>query len=249
MLSSRAQRIVFWTGILFLASGMFHAGVWLNAGMPSLEGPVSWRKPMTFGFSTGILSLSIAWVLGLLPQTSRLVTQAWLFSALLIAEIALIDMQQWRGVASHFNNTTAFDGAVFNAMGAIITSVAVLIAIWTVALFRSTQSPERAELRANDRRGLWAGRAGMVMLNVGNLIGIIMAVSETNTMKPLHGIALHAIQAFAVAVWLATRLAARGQSHGGDAGRAEFQTACYPRAWRDQSRSARSLSSPDWRHQ
>jgi hypothetical protein len=217
MLSSRAQRIVFWTGILFLASGVFHAGVWLNAGMPSLEGPVSWRKPMTFGFSTGVLSLSIAWVLGLLPQNPRLVTQAWLFSVLLIAEIALIDMQQWRGVASHFNNATAFDGAVFNAMGAIITSVAVLIAIWTVALFRAS---EGVELRANalsspnSRALLWAARAGMVMLNVGNLIGISMAVSGTSTLKPLHGAALHAIQVFPVAVWLAVRLAARGQSHG-----------------------------------
>jgi hypothetical protein len=189
-----------------------------------------------------------------------LVTQAWLFSILLIAEIALIDMQQWRGVASHFNNTTTFDGAVFSAMGAIIMSVAVLIAIWTVALFRSVQyarSPDGLPLPtsvANDglatSRGLlWAARAGMVLLNVGNLIGIFMAVSRTNTLKPLHGLALHAIQVFPLAVWLAMRLAARGQRHGCDARRAEFQTACYPRAWRDQSHSARSLSSPDWRHQ
>jgi hypothetical protein len=196
---------------------------------------------MTFGFSTGILSLSIAWVLGFLPQTPRLVTQAWLFSVLLIAEIALIDMQQWRGVASHFNNTTAFDGAVFNAMGAIITSVAILIAIWTIALFRSAENAASAKgspLRTSDLKSglatsrglLWAARAGMVMLNVGNLIGISMAVTGTNTLKPLHGAALHAIQVFPVAVWLAMRLR-------------------YPRAWRDQSHSARSLSSPDWRHQ
>ena len=50
----------------------------------------------------------------------------------------------------------------------------------------------------------------MVMLNVGNLIGIIMAASEATALKPLHGAALHAIQAFPVAVWLNSRLAARG---------------------------------------
>ena len=75
--------------MLFVLSSAFHLGVWVTAGMPSLEGPVSWRKPMTFGISTGVLSVSLAWVIGLLPQTARRVRQAWFFSLLLIAEVAL----------------------------------------------------------------------------------------------------------------------------------------------------------------
>jgi len=220
--------------MLFVASGLFHVGVWWTAGMPTLEGPVSWRKPITFGFSTGVLSLSISWVLGLLPQTPRLVRQAWAFSLLLIAEIALIDMQQWRGVASHFNNATAFDGAVFSLMGALIMSVAVLIAIWTVALFRPAASAvramhagavdaERADRTSTSPELLWAARAGMVLLNAGNIIGLIMAASEMTALKPVHGAALHAIQVFPLMVWLAARLG-------------------YPRAWRDTSRSWHSPS-------
>ena len=219
MLSSR--RILWWTGLLFLATGLFHVGVWIDAGMPSLAGPVSWRKPITFGFSTGLLFLSLSWVLGLLPQTPRLVRQAWLFAALLIAEIALIDMQQWRGVTSHFNNTTPFDGAVFTAMGVLIVTASVLIAMWTRDVFRHhlPTAPEYA----------FAARAGMVMLNVGNAVGLVMSVTQATQLKPMHGIALHMIQALPVAVWVLARLG-------------------YPRSWRIGSRVSLSHSSPRMQH-
>jgi hypothetical protein len=195
---SSSQRILFWTGLLFLASGLFHGGVWLNAGMPSLEGPVSWRKPMTFGVSTGVLFLSLTWVLGLLPPTPRLTRQSAVFAGLLIAEIALIDMQQWRGVPSHFNDTTAFDAAVFRVMGTLIVTASVILAVWTRALFRHALPTTPAYA--------FAARAGMVLLNVGNVIGLVMAATEATALKPLHGVALHVLQALPAGVWMMSRL-------------------------------------------
>jgi hypothetical protein len=199
------SRTLTWAGLLFLASGLFHAGVWLIAGLPSLEGPVSWRKPMTFGFSTGVLFLSLAWVLSLVRPTDRLRRQVQLFTALLIAEVGLIDMQQWRGVASHFNNATAFDGAVFTTMGILIVSASAIIVMWTREVFRQRLSTSVAMT--------WAARAGMVMLNVGNLVGLLIAVTQATQFKPLHGVTLHVIQALPVALWVLSRLR-------------------YPRAWR-----------------
>ena len=222
MTRTPAPRLMFWTGVLFLASGLFHVGVWIDAGMPSLVGPVTWRKPITFGFSTGVLSLSIAWVLGLLPQTTRLLRQARAFAALLIAEIALIDMQQWRGVASHFNNGTPFDGAVFTTMGVLIVTASVIIAMWTLALFRHPLPTTSSYT--------FAARAGMLLLNVGNLIGIVMAATQATQLKPLHGAALHAIQAFPVMLWVIGRLR-------------------YPRAWHGALHSSQRLFLPRWPHQ
>src|SRR5688572_16986709 len=131
----RAQTVMLWGALAFLASGVFHVGVWLVAGMPSLEGLVSWRKPIAFGLSTGVLAASLAWVIGLLPQTTRLYREAVAFVGLIVAELSLIYMQQWRGVGSHFNDATAFDGAVFTTMGVLIMVVAVIIAMWTRRLF------------------------------------------------------------------------------------------------------------------
>lgn len=36
-------------GVLLLVSGLFHVVVWLANGAPSLQGPVTWRKPIEFG--------------------------------------------------------------------------------------------------------------------------------------------------------------------------------------------------------
>jgi hypothetical protein len=180
---------------------------------------VSWRKPITFGVSTGVLFLSLAWVHRLLPDSRRRLRQAWMFTLLLVAEVALIDMQQWRGVASHFNTATAFDSAVFTTMGALIVSASVLIAIWTWALFREPLAASPAYA--------WAARVGMLMLNVGNLVGLTMSVTQSTTLKPVHGVTLHVIQALPVLVWLVGRLG-------------------YPRAWRVVSRVAPFSSSPQW---
>ena len=215
------SRVLFWIGLLFLASGAFHVVVWSLAGMPSLEGPVSWRKPITFGFSTGVLFLSLAWVLSLLPATIRRLRQATIFSTLLIAEVALIDMQQWRGVASHFNNSTPFDAGVFTLMGLLIISASVIIALWTRDVFRETL--------ATTALYAFAVRAGMVMLNVGNLVGLVMSITQTTTFKPVHGVALHVLQALPIAIWVLARLG-------------------YPRAWRDGSHVSHWRWSPGSLH-
>ena len=207
--------------VLFLASGLFHVAVWLVVGMPSLEGPVSWRKPITFGFSTGVLCLSLAWVLSLLPRTRRRTRQSAAVAGLLIAEVALIDMQQWRGVASHFNAATPFDGAVFTTMGVLIVSVSIIIALWTRDVFREPLDTTPAYA--------FAARAGMLMLNVGNVVGLLMSATQATSMKPVHAVALHVIQALPVAIWLLARLG-------------------YPRAWRNISPGSSSQLSSGLLH-
>ena len=223
----KSNRVLFWTGLLFLASALFHIAVWWLAGMPALTGPVSWRKPITFGLSTGVLLLSLGWVLGLMPTTGRRRRQARLLSALLVAEVGLIDMQQWRGVASHFNTATAFDGAVFTAMGLIIIAASVVIAWWTRDVF--------VEPLATSPAGAMAIRTGMVMLNVGNLIGVVMSVSGATALKPLHGVALHVIQVLPIAVWAVVAMLRVSRRFS------------YPRTWYG-SRVSRWFSSPQWQH-
>jgi len=44
-------------GLLLVASGMAHLVVWAVLGGP-WEGPVTWRKPILFGISGGLTSLS-----------------------------------------------------------------------------------------------------------------------------------------------------------------------------------------------
>jgi hypothetical protein len=130
---------------------VFHIAVWLANGAPSLVGPVTWRKPIEFGLSGAITTLSLAWVLGRLARSPGWDWSAAISIVFFVPETLLIDMQQWRGVASHFNYDSAFDAAVFSMMGIFIGVVAVGIATW-----RSVRSAASAVRRPPPSRSVRA---------------------------------------------------------------------------------------------
>jgi hypothetical protein len=199
------QRLLVLSGIVLLASGLFHTIVWLLAGLPSLEGPVSWRKPIEFGISGGITTLSLAWVVGRMPvPRSRWLDLApALAVAFFIPETALIDLQQWRGVPSHFNRETDFDGMVFAFMGIFILIVVVGIVVYTARSF--------ARLYAAPATAL-AIRTGMLFLLLGQIGGFLILANEPGTtslahasvigeggqLKVPHALALHGLQVMGI---------------------------------------------------
>ncbi|WP_249522164.1 hypothetical protein [Modestobacter marinus] len=123
-----AQRTLLLLGALLLASSVVHGGIALAAAVEGAawSGSVSWRKPVLFGFSFGVLLVSVVWVLRQLPDRRRLgATVVWLVGVASVAEVSLITVQRWRGVPSHFNAETAMDTAVWQAM-AVLVMVTVL---------------------------------------------------------------------------------------------------------------------------
>ena len=213
------HRFLIACGLLLLVSAAFHGIVYLTSGT-SWEGPLSWRKPILFGFSFGITAVTI----GLIAANLRMrIGLAWGLLGSLgvasVAETALITMQTWRSVPSHFNFATAFDSAVFSAMGGLVSIVALALVVLTILTFTSlrTDSPSLA----------WAIRWGMVLLLVGQALGgaIISAgvpavitgdeaavfgpegvvFGEAGILKSPHGVAMHAIQVLPLLAWLAGR--------------------------------------------
>ncbi len=55
----RPRRFLYLVGALLVSSGLFHLGVFLVDGGP-WAGPLSWRKPVTFGISFGLTALAVA---------------------------------------------------------------------------------------------------------------------------------------------------------------------------------------------
>jgi hypothetical protein len=206
-------------GLVLLASGAAHLAVWAVLGGP-WEGPVSWRKPILFGISTGLTSLSLAWVWSKLPvrwgDASLAAVTAWA----LLVEVLLIDLQQWRGVASHFNRGTPLDAAVHDAMGVLIVGVSLVIVDLTVRLFRGGVSLPPGMLLA--------ARAGMVLLVVSCMLGMWMSVygdrqvaagleparyGTAGVPKFPHGMVIHAVQWLPAVAW-AARWAGLGERAG-----------------------------------
>ena len=185
------QRIAYWAGALLLVSGVFHGVVFLVDG-GAWEGPVSWRKPIVFGLSFGITLLTMSWIVGLLGV--RRVT-GWVvlgvFAVASVGEVFLISMQKWRGVPSHFNESTPFNGMVFSIMGMLVSLVGLMTFFVVVRSFWPIDAP--ASLR-------WAVRTGLVLMLVSQAVGVQMIVEGGNTfgaagaLKVPHAFTLHVVQ-------------------------------------------------------
>jgi hypothetical protein len=92
-------------------------------------------------------------------------------AAILILEVALVYVQAWRGVTSHFNVGTRLDGVLFTVMGLAIAVQTALSAAVAIALWRQPF--------INRSLG-WALRLGMIISILGASTGGLM-VSPTRT--------------------------------------------------------------------
>jgi hypothetical protein len=209
-LDLRARPLAMW-GLLLVASGLVHAGLWAITGGP-WEGPVTWRKPILFGISGGLTSLSMGWAWSNLPRWRFDTLLARSATLALVVEVALIDLQCWRGVASHFNRTTRLDSLLYDAMGLLILWVTGVIIVITVRFFRQPVS-----LPADM---LLAVRTGLVYLVISCLLGIwvgsngdlrVQAGLQPEQFGPAgvpkfpHGVVIHALQWLPLLAWATAR--------------------------------------------
>ena len=158
--------------ILFTAVGLAMlamlaaAGIALVVDPRDVLGAPAWLKPAKFAASIAVYTLTLAWVFAYLPEwTKTRHAVSWITAVTLVLEIIIIDVQAWRGAASHFNVATPLDGALFTIMGLAITVQTLAAAGVAVALWRQ---------RFEDRAIGWALRLGMTLTIVGAMTGGLM---------------------------------------------------------------------------
>jgi hypothetical protein len=193
-------------------SGLVHLGIFALDDRP-WSGPVSWRKPFTFGVSFGLTLATVLWVTSYLRMSPRLrLALIAVFAVDCVLEVGGITVQAWRGVPSHLNTSTPTDAAIaytLAAGGAVL--VVVLGAFCVVALRGRVDGPPDLVL---------AVRVGSGLLLVGLASGAAMIARGTVEMrtgtterayqvagflKDFHGLTLHAILVLPALAWLMTR--------------------------------------------
>jgi hypothetical protein len=208
----RVERASYLVGAMLIASGLVHLGVLVVTG-GSWQGPVSWRKPATFGLSFGLTLITITWVASYIRLGSR--TRTWLlclFAGACVLEVSLITLQAWRRVPSHFNLETPFDGVVARTLAAGGGVLIAVIAVLTVASWR-------ADPQVGPSMRL-AVRAGLVALDVAVLVGAVMiatgisralggeqqaAYAVGGALKPAHAVTMHGVLVLPAVAWLLAR--------------------------------------------
>jgi hypothetical protein len=205
------QRLGYLVGGALVAVGLAHLVAWLVVG-GAWAGPVSFRKPTTFGISFGLTTITMAWVAGQLRISDRI---GWLLLGTLAvadtSEVVWVSLQRWRGVASHFNDQTTLDNLLFVIMGGVAVAVAatVILVMAVLAFTAMRASPSMALairaglliLLAAQVVGGWMIQHGLGLAEEGATDGLT-TFGAAGVMKVPHAVAIHGIQVLPALAWL-----------------------------------------------
>ena len=203
------QRAAYLVSVALILIGLAHGLAWLIVGGP-VDGPLSWRKPVTFGISFGVTTATLAWVSQFLSLSERSLRRTLV--ALMVAntvEVVVISVQRARGIPSHFNLSNILDGTLWVTIGVAIIVTMVVIGVYTVRAFTASTAPPSMTL---------ALRVGLLILAVSMALGVWMVVrgsppealpdpvrvGESGSIKLAHAVGMHGIQTLAVLAWLAS---------------------------------------------
>jgi len=196
----RIERVCCLVAAVLVLSGLVHLGVGLVDDRP-WTGPVSWRKPTTFGVSFGLTLAAVTWLGSYLRIGDRVrAVLLGVFAADCVLEVAGITVQAWRDVPSHFDMETPVNRAIAMLLavgGGVLVAVLVSLA---VAAFRAEPAAPpsmRLALRAGFGYllvGLASGAAmiarGVTLVNTGHQQ---LAYQLGGFLKPVHAVGLHGV--------------------------------------------------------
>jgi hypothetical protein len=205
----RVERIGYLIGALLLVSGLIHLGI-LGISGGSWMGPLSLRKPATFGMSFGVTLITITWVSSYLRLGDRARTILLsVFAAACVLETELVSLQAWRGVPSHFNIETPVDAVIAQLLAAGGATLVAIIAALTFLSFRATPATPAA-MRVAIRTGFVVLLASMVTgaLMIAKGMSLVFtgdpqaAYLTGGSLKPTHAVTMHAVLVLPALAWL-----------------------------------------------
>lgn len=202
-----------------LLSGCVHTILFL-VWSQEWSSPISFRKPILFGFSTGLTLWSCLYVIQCFKPTTADRFISTLLSSSLLIEVGLITLQAWRGTRSHFNEQGMLNFMIEQSMLGLIICASVIVAWITGQSFR--RNAYRFAYQTVGERALrLAIQAGMLFLLGSCLLGFLITyIGKLNQSQDLspeiylangvlkfpHGAALHAIQVLVLIAWIGKRL-------------------------------------------
>jgi len=197
---------VLWISAVLIGSGAFHLAKLAFDGA-DWAGPLSLRKPALFGISGGMTTWSIAWLMTQLRPRRYDRALANAIAMGLLTEVALITLQYWRGVGSHFNHATTIDAIIETAMLGLILAVTLGIFYLTFRTIRLIAIEPAMAIAIRGGMGLLSLSCGLgILTTVLGEVSIALGTSyelwgRAGVLKFPHGVALHAIQLLPIVAW------------------------------------------------
>jgi hypothetical protein len=207
--AERVDRRCYAIAAVLFSSGLFHLAVQAVLGGP-WEGPVSWRKPTTFGLAFGLTLATLTWVTTFVPLRGRTRGRMLaVFATACAVEVGVITLQAWRRVPSHFNVSTPLNATfAYSAAG----GGAIIIA--TALAFTAAAARPHPAVPASMRLAVFAGFLSFLAALAIGAFMIALGVSATRTVsqaaaytvatafKSGHAATMHGILILPALAWL-----------------------------------------------
>ncbi len=146
----------------------------------TLMGISVWIKPLKFNISVAVYLLTVGFLITLYPYSNlkkNIINHitAWT----LLVEVGIITYQGVRGVQSHYNTSSAFDGILFGIMG-LLVAINVLVMIWFIF--------DTIRLKLHTEKSIqWAILLGWIVIVIGSWIGGQMIKQMSHTVGVADG--------------------------------------------------------------
>ena len=185
-----------------------------------ITGVPAWWKPLKFAFSTTAYVWTLAWLLADFAARQRpavrRIGQGVALS--MTVELLIIFGQAARGVPSHYNVSTALNGALFGLMGGFIALNTGLVA-WALGLAWRQRPQGPASYAWGVRLGLLvflagSGLGGVMVRHLGHTVGAADGgpgwpglgwSTRAGDLRVAHFLGLHALQALPLLGWACSR--------------------------------------------
>ena len=162
----RRNALLFWFGLFNLAVAVICL-VLMPFEEAKILGVNRWLKPFKFYSSVGIMILTMGWLMYYMNNQKKVRRYSRIMAVTMFFENALIMMQAIRNTTSHFNNTSVFNGIVFNIMGILIVIFTVIVILVCIAFFRQKQFSIPLAY-------VWGIRLGLLFFIIFSLEGGVM---------------------------------------------------------------------------
>lgn len=177
-LKSRSE-LLYYFGLINLALALLFLGFSL-ATNTQVAGVNTWYKPFKFAASIGIVSLTVAWLIGYIQPMREKSIVEWGLVISLGLEIIYIAWRANRGEASHFNVSTPFNAFMYGLMATGATFATLMVGIVAIRFF-SNPFPELHPSY------LLAIRAGLLLFIVFSFQGFAMGSRMAHTVGAADG--------------------------------------------------------------
>ncbi|AZZ51389.1 hypothetical protein [Rathayibacter festucae] len=164
-----------------MAVGVLACLVLLLVDPRELGGQPLWAKPLKFCLSIAVYALTLAWLIGLVPERRRRLARMLGSVAVagLAIEMVVIGGAAAVGVTSHFNVTTPLHSALWAAMAVSI------VVVWLVTLVLAALL---ARVPLGDPSLTLAVRAGLVIGLVGMALAFLMTGPTASQLSDYQGV-------------------------------------------------------------